>query len=79
MTLLFDTLFKTVKHPKEDALELARGTKPMSQIDKARSAQLSEAILAQRGREALRSDDAAGGEGASLVKRPIAAPAAASG
>ena len=63
MTLLFDTMFKTVKHPRKDAVALSRGALPMSAMDKKRSAELTEAILQKRGREALRSDDAAGNEG----------------
>ncbi len=56
----FDTLFRTVKHPKDDALSLALGQKPMPDAEKRRSAELTEAILLKRGREALSSDDAAG-------------------
>lgn len=56
----FDTLFRTVKHPKADALSLALGQKPMPDAEKRRSAELTEAILLKRGREALSSDDAAG-------------------
>jgi len=60
MTVGFDTLFRTVKHPKDDALSLALGQKPMPDAEKRRSAELTEAILLKRGREALSSDDAAG-------------------
>jgi len=60
MTVGFDTLFRTVKHPKADALSLALGQKPMPDAEKRRSAELTEAILLKRGREALSSDDAAG-------------------
>ncbi|EOD34033.1 hypothetical protein EMIHUDRAFT_441353 [Emiliania huxleyi CCMP1516] len=58
MTLLFDSLFRTVKHPRHDALALSRGELPMPKLDLLRSAELSSAILAKRGREALQSDDA---------------------
>ena len=58
MTLLFDTLFKTVKHPKKDALDLARGVKPMPEFEKQRSSELSRAILERRGADALGADDA---------------------
>ena len=57
MTLLFDSLFKTAKHPRDDAIDLALGRKEMAEADRLRSAQLTEAILSKRGREALRSDD----------------------
>ena len=57
MTLLFDTLFKTAKHPRDDAIDLALGKKEMAEADRLRSAQLTEAILSKRGREALSSDD----------------------
>ena len=57
MTLLFDTLFKTAKHPRDDAIDLALGRKEMAEADRLRSAQLTEAILSKRGREALSSDD----------------------
>ena len=59
MTLFFDTLFKTVKHPRKDALALSHGALPMPDADVKRSAELSSAILQKRGRDALRSDDAA--------------------
>ena len=83
----FDTLFRTVKHPKADALSLALGQKPMPDAEKRRSAELTEAILLKRGREALSSDDAAGEAGAwssapapsaepRLVKRVTATPPA---
>jgi len=58
MTVFFDTLFKTVKHPKADAFALSRGLKPMPESEKVRSADLSVAILERRGREALSKDDA---------------------
>lgn len=58
MTVLFDTMFKTVKHPKQDALALSRGLKPMSDSDKRRSSDLSRAILERRGADALGADDA---------------------
>ena len=44
----------------DDALSLARGQKPMPDAEKRRSAELTEAILLKRGREALSRDDAAG-------------------
>merc|ERR1719217_2007832 len=50
MTLLFDTMFNTAKHPKEDALELSRGDVAMPDREKQRSAELSAAILQKRGR-----------------------------
>jgi len=62
MTITMDALFRTVKHPKDDAVALSRGGKPMPQSDVQRSAELTDAILQKRGREALSSDDAAGGE-----------------
>ena len=87
MTVTLDTLFNTVKHPKHDAFELSRGAKPMPEAEKARSSELSDAILQKRGREALSSDDAAGEAGAwssapapsaepRLVKRVTATPPA---
>ena len=69
MTVFFDTVFKTVKHPKDDAFALSRGEKPMSDLDRKRSADLTRAILQNRGAEALRSDDIAGGEGGCSVKK----------
>merc|ERR1719258_837278 len=60
MTVFFDTMFRTVKHPRADSLALSRGDKPMPEADKKRSAELSTAILQKRGREALYCDDAAG-------------------
>jgi len=58
MTVMMDTLFSTVKHPKSDAFELSRGIKPMPEAEKLRSAELSRAILEKRGTDALRQDDA---------------------
>ena len=88
MTCLMDTLFKTVKHPKEDALDKSHGKIPMPAAELRRSAELTDAILAKRGAQALQSDDAAGNEqpatdassaalnatigGANLVRRPVA-------
>ena len=69
MTVLMDTLFRTVKHPKADAPARARGEIAMSDAEKQRSAELTHAILHQRGFEALRRDDAAGREG-----KPAPAP-----
>ena len=74
MTLLFDSLFKTVKHPRKDALALARGDVAMPEADVKRSADLSLAILQRRGAEALRSDDAAGSSGVDAGARRGAAP-----
>ena len=61
MTVLMDTLFRTVKHPKEDALAKSHGQIEMPQGERARSAELSKAILEKRGADALRSDDKRGG------------------
>jgi len=61
MTVAMDTLFKTVKHPRADALALSHGLKAMPATDRQRSADLTHAILMKRGREALRTDDADGG------------------
>ena len=58
MTVLFDTMFKTVRHPKADAFALSRGETAMPEAEKARSADLTDAILQKRGRDALRRDDA---------------------
>ena len=66
-----DTLFRTVKHPKEDALALSLGVKPMPDFERKRSEELTKAILEKRGREALSSDDARGGEG---LRRAAPAP-----
>ena len=55
MTVTMDTLFNTVKHPKNkswnkgDALLLALGTLPMPASELKRSEALTEAILTQRG------------------------------
>ena len=84
-------MFRTVKHPKEEAVQFAIGAKPMPDGEKKRSVELTNAILQKRGREALRSDDAAGDANTSegfvfgadgvIRRRPVAesAPAAASG
>lgn len=72
MTVTMDTLFRTVKHPKDDALAKSHGQIDMPASEKQRSADLTEAILQRRGAQALRSDDAAG-EGA----QPGAPPASA--
>ena len=50
MTLLFDTLFKTAKHPRDDAIDLALGKKEMAEADRLRSAQLTAEILQARPR-----------------------------
>merc|ERR1719454_1575261 len=41
MTLLFDELFRTVKHPKEEAVQFAIGAKPMPDGEKKRSVELT--------------------------------------
>ena len=51
-------MFKTVRHPKADAFALSRGVTAMPEAEKARSADLTDAILQKRGRDALRRDDA---------------------
>ena len=60
MTVTMDTLFRTVKHPKADAVAKSRGALPMPESEKRRSAELSQAILEKRGMSALQRDDAAG-------------------
>merc|ERR1719443_2397812 len=45
MTVTMDTLFKTVKHPKEDALDKSHGKIAMPPSERTRSAELSKAIL----------------------------------
>jgi len=63
MTLGFDTLFGTVKHPQPSALALSRGELPMPNAELRKSAALSEALLRQRGAaDALAADAARGGE-----------------
>lgn len=55
MTVTMDTLFNTVKHPKNkswnpgDALRLAHGVLPMPASELKRSAALTDAILTSRG------------------------------
>merc|ERR1719224_289786 len=61
MTVFFDTLFKTVKHPKEDALAKSHGEIAMPPSERTRSAELTKAILEKRGKDALMSDDKRGG------------------
>ena len=68
MTVTMDTLFRTVKHPKADALAKSRGELPMPESELRRSAELSTAILEKRGASALASDDAAG-EGTAAAAR----------
>ena len=66
MTVTMDTLFKTVKHPKNkswnkgNALQLAHGKIPMPEEEKRRSAALSKAILDARcgAGELMRGEDA---------------------
>jgi len=86
MTVTMDTLFRTVKHPKADALAKSHGAIEMPEDELRRSAALTAEILSKRGHEALRNDDAAGNEDVAAVgsshatlvhRRPIAAPAAA--
>ena len=74
MTVTMDTLFKTVKHPRDDAVAKSRGELPMPAHEKTRSADLTVAILEKRGAQALNRDDAAG-EGA----RPAATAVTGSG
>lgn len=50
MTLTFDTLFGTVKHPKAGSLALSRGETPTAALEKAKSKTHTEAILTSRGR-----------------------------
>jgi len=61
MTVFMDTLFKTVKHPKEDALAKSHGEIAMPPSERTRSAELTKAILEKRGKDALMSDDKRGG------------------
>jgi sterol desaturase/sphingolipid hydroxylase (fatty acid hydroxylase superfamily) len=66
MTLLFDTLFGTVKHPSPDALGLSHGRLPMSISELEKSAALTQDILKQRtsgpaAMSMLEADAAAGG------------------
>lgn len=82
MTVTMDTLFRTVKHPRADALAKSHGQINMPESEKQRSRELTEAILQKRGAQALRSDDATGGEGAQHAsgltqRRPIAGNASA--
>ena len=81
-------MFRTVKHPKEEAVQFAIGAKPMPDAEKKRSVELTNAILQKRGREALRSDDAAGdansegfvfGADGVIRRRPVAESAPAAG
>jgi hypothetical protein len=72
MTQLFDTLFGTIKHPKADALHMSHGLLPMPAADVQKSASLTAQLLEARGiadcANALKSDEARGGEsGESLV------------
>jgi len=67
MTITMDTLFRTVKHPKNkswnkgNALQLARGELPMPEEEMRRSAAMTKAILTKRGaktpNELMRCED----------------------
>tara|TARA_A100001015_G_scaffold319389_1_gene442125 strand:+ start:1541 stop:1948 length:408 start_codon:yes stop_codon:yes gene_type:complete len=45
ITLLFDTIFQTAKHPKKNALLISRGMQPMSHEDVEGSLRLTKIIL----------------------------------
>ena len=70
MTVTMDTLFRTVKHPKEEAIAKSRGELPMPETEVRRSRELSQAILEKRGAQALQSDDARG----DVSRAPAPAP-----
>ena len=53
-------VFRTVKHPRDDAIPKSRGKLPMPASEVSRSADLTQAILQKRGAQALNKDDAAG-------------------
>ena len=79
MTLTMDTLFRTAKHPKDDALALSHGRLPMPITELEKSAALTEALLRARGAadmdSLLRADRARGGPaGQSSATKGAAVP-----